>query len=71
MKVFNCFNSYADASRALGVSGEAVRKWVRDGVPAERVINVSRATGWKETPHSLRPDLYPSPDDAIPKHEAA
>jgi len=71
MKVFQFFNTYADAARALGVSGEAIRKWVRDGVPAERVIDVSRATGWKETPHLLRPDLYPNPSDAIPKDKAA
>lgn len=41
--------------------------WVqRKMVPAERVIQVCRAIEYKVTPHEIRPDIYPHPDDALP-----
>lgn len=35
--------------------------------PVLRVIAIARATGWKVTPHELRPEIYPNPTDALPK----
>lgn len=64
--------SYAPIARAIGVSGEAVRKWFLDlpeSLPADRVLAVSRATDWKVTPHQLRPDIYPNPTDGLPTGE--
>ena len=52
-------------ARGLGVSHQAVRKFEASRVPAERVIEVAMLTGWKVTPHQLRPDLYPLPGDAL------
>lgn len=52
-------------ARGLGVSHQAVRKFEAFRVPAERVIEVAMLTGWKVTPHQLRPDLYPLPGDAL------
>lgn len=52
-------------ARGLGVSHQAVRKFEASRVPAERVIEVAMLTGWKVTPHQLRPDLYPLPSDAL------
>ncbi|CAK0741312.1 Helix-turn-helix domain-containing protein [Gammaproteobacteria bacterium] len=49
------------ASQA-GVTYQAVRKWERAGVPAERVLPIVRATQGRVTPYELRPDLYPDPD---------
>lgn len=66
MKVLHCYKTNTEAAREQGVSREAVRKWVRDGVPAERVIDFCEKAGWKTTPHALRPDIYPNPSDAIP-----
>lgn len=34
--------------------------------PAETVIPIAATCHWKITPHDLRPDLYPNPDDALP-----
>ena len=34
-----------------------------------RVIDVCAATGWRVTPHELRPDLYPNADDGLPRAE--
>ncbi len=45
----------AKLGRALGISGQADSQW--DRVPAERVIEVERATGVSR--HELRPDIYP------------
>lgn len=50
--------------RSLGISSQAVSQWRR--VPAERVLDVERATADPEsgaprvTRHELRPDLYPA-----------
>ncbi len=49
-------------ARGLGVSHQAVRKFEASRVP---VIEVAMLTGWKVTPHQLRPDLYPLPGDAL------
>jgi DNA-binding transcriptional regulator YdaS (Cro superfamily) len=35
--------------------------------PAEYVIAISRGLGWQITPHELRADLYPNPDDGMPR----
>lgn len=43
---------------------QAIQQWSR--VPAERVIQVARLTKFEVTPHELRPDIYPNPDDGLP-----
>jgi len=53
-------------AKQLRVTYQAIRKWCRAGVPPERVIGVCVATHWQVTPHMLRPDIYPNPDDALP-----
>lgn len=45
----------------LGVTYQAVRKWERGIVPAERVLPICRAAGGVVTPYELRPDIYPDP----------
>ena len=42
----------------LGCSSEAVRQWLDRRIPAERVLDIERATGGKVTRYELRPDLY-------------
>ena len=51
-------------SVALGLHKTAAYSW--EVCPPERVIAVSELTNWTVTPHQLRPDLYPNPQDAIP-----
>jgi len=51
-------------STALGLSRGAVSQW--QVVPSDRVLAVCAATAWKVTPHQVRPDLYPNPNDALP-----
>lgn len=45
----------SELGRRIGVTSQAVSQWRR--VPAERVLDVERATGVPR--HHLRPDLYP------------
>lgn len=52
---------------AVGVTKMAVSLWRRNGVPAERVIQVFKVTN--VTPHELRPDLYPNPTDGLPQQD--
>lgn len=51
---------------AVGVKPQAVQQWLLNGVPAERVIAVAAATGFKVLPHELRPDVYPHASDGVP-----
>lgn len=58
-------------SDLVGVDAQVVVNWRRRGLPADRVLTVSRATGWRVTPHDLRPDIYPNPTDGLPPDHAA
>lgn len=51
-------------SKGLGLSRGAVSQW--ESVPSDRVLSVCALTGWRATPHAVRPDLYPNPSDALP-----
>lgn len=44
---------------SLKVSPQVIFNWRKRGVPAERVLDVERATDGRVTRHELRPDLYP------------
>lgn len=41
----------------LGIRYQAVHKWTKGSVPAERVLQIERLTGVSR--HQLRSDLYP------------
>lgn len=59
-----------EAAEASGLSVQAVYKWEKSGrVPADHVIAIARATGWQVAPHDLRPDIYPHPEDGMPKEQ--
>ncbi len=45
-------------AEAIGISPSAISMWSR--IPAERLMDVSRATGIP--PEELRPDLYAQPE---------
>lgn len=54
--------------RIFSISGQAVGLWYVDGVPGERVLPLCRAVDFKVTPHQLRPDMWPHPEDGLPDH---
>jgi DNA-binding transcriptional regulator YdaS (Cro superfamily) len=39
-----------------------------NGIPERHVIKACAAVNWQVTPHELRPDIYPHPDDGLPDH---
>jgi len=53
-------------AKLIAVAQPVVSHWRQRGIPADRVLSVARATGWKVTPHQLRPDIYPNPTDGLP-----
>ena len=59
--------SYVAVARRFNLrTGFGVSKWRAEGVPAERVLELAGFTGFRVTPHELRPDLYPNPTDGLP-----
>lgn len=60
----------SQTAAVVGVAQPVVSHWRRRGLPADRVLSVSRATGWQVTPHQLRPDIYPNPTDGLPPEVA-
>ena len=44
----------------LGITTQAISQWRRVRIPAERVLDIERATGGEVTRHELRPDIYPA-----------
>lgn len=59
--------SQARLARKIDIKPQALNQWRQTGiVPPGRVIDVSRAVQFQVTPHELRPDLYPHPDDGLP-----
>ncbi len=53
-------------SRLFNVTPQAIGLWYLDGPPAERVLPICEAAEFKVTPHQLRPDIYPHPQDGMP-----
>lgn len=56
-KACDAFGSQRQFALAMGVSPQAITKWLEKGVPAERVLEIERVSGVSR--HELRPDLYP------------
>lgn len=46
-------------AEAVGVDKATVTRWAQKRIPAERVVNIEKATGIDR--QELRPDLYPPP----------
>jgi DNA-binding transcriptional regulator YdaS (Cro superfamily) len=72
-KAIELLGGPAEAARRLAVErgvkigAWAVSKWRTSMTPADWVLWLARLTSWVVTPHELRPDLYPHPDDGMPK----
>lgn len=63
-------NGQPGLARAMGVTVQAVRKWLVSGIPAERVLPIYRATRGAVTPNQMRPDIYPDPTWLPPLDES-
>lgn len=67
-RVCRLIGSYAAVGAIFSppVSAQAVAKWAKGGVPADRVIDLARAVGYEVTPHELHSEIYPNPTDGLP-----
>lgn len=63
-----CNDNQTELAARIGKGQSIVGKWVTrdERVGHGFVIAVSEAVQWQVTPHELRPDLYPHPDDGLP-----
>lgn len=69
-KAIAAAGSASKLAEHLSVSAMTVSHWKkRKGgeVPLRRVLPIFNATG--VTPHELRPDLYPNPNDGLPQQD--
>ena len=61
------FKTLAAVAVAAGVKNwQSVQQWRE--VPPQYVLPICKSSAWELTPHQLRPDLYPYPQDAMPDH---
>ena len=65
-----CMGSQKALAKAIGVTDQAVSKW-KIKVPAERCLDIEKATGGEVKCHELRPDAFPAPEKAAPVSEKA
>ena len=63
-KAIDLAGGAAKLGRKIGVTSQAISQWRT--VPVDRVLSVCAAVCWKITPHEVRPDIYPNPQDGIP-----
>ncbi|EMM3426402.1 transcriptional regulator [Klebsiella aerogenes] len=55
-------------AQGLGVTPQAVNQWfAKSAIPPRFVLKLCEFVGWGVTPHELRPDLYPSKLDGMPR----
>jgi DNA-binding transcriptional regulator YdaS (Cro superfamily) len=63
-KAIRVSGGVAALARSMKINSQAVSQWEK--APIGRVLDISAASGWKVTPHELRPDIYPHPLDGLP-----
>lgn len=67
-KVIEAAGSQQKLASLIGGVQTRVSEWRRRGqVPADAVLAVCEAVAFAVTPHELRPDIYPHPDDGLPE----
>jgi DNA-binding transcriptional regulator YdaS (Cro superfamily) len=62
--------SQTEAAKILGIKQAAVWKWLQKSPPMVsegKALPLAKATGYRITPHQLRPDMYPHPADGLPE----
>lgn len=71
LKAIQICGSQTALGEKIGKGQYLVSSWVNARgcrVGADYVIEVAKATNFKVTPHELRPDLYPHPQDGLPEY---
>lgn len=70
LKLINTAGGQSALARLSGVPQATISAWVnrfQHRVGADFVIKLCESVEWKITPHQLRPDIYPHPNDGLPE----
>jgi hypothetical protein len=57
----------AKTGAVVGAKQQSVAFWLKNGVPDVHVIPLAASVEYRVTPHRIREDLYPHPDDGLPE----
>jgi DNA-binding transcriptional regulator YdaS (Cro superfamily) len=71
LKIIEICGGQVALANKLGVKQGHVYGWLNEnktGISPIYVIPACKAVNWQVTPHQLRPDLYPHPQDGLPAH---
>lgn len=66
-RIIDHLDTQAATGAVVGVNQQTVAAWLSKGVPPKHVIPLCAAVFYRVTPHQLRPDVYPHPDDGLPE----
>lgn len=69
-KAIELAGSQTALAEKVGCKQQNVSQWTRNRVSPEFVLGVAKAVDFQVTPHELRPDIYPHPEDGMPRPEA-
>ncbi len=70
-RVIDLKGSQGAVAAVVGSKQQSVGYWLKEGLPADHVLKIAADVDYKVTPHELRPDLYPHPDDGLPEDRRA
>ena len=58
-KAISLFSSKTEFAIRLRTNRRNIYNWLAQGLPAEWVLRIEKATQGRVTRHELRPDIYP------------
>jgi DNA-binding transcriptional regulator YdaS (Cro superfamily) len=68
-KAISIAGSQTALAEKVGTKQQNVSQWTKSRVSPEFVLGVAKAVDFQVTPHELRPDIYPHPEDGMPRNE--
>ncbi len=68
-KAIKLAGSQTALAEKIGTKQQNVSQWAKSRVSPEFVLGVAKAVNFQVTPHELRPDIYPHPEDGMPRNE--
>lgn len=66
-RIIDIKGSQTALAAVVGARQQSVGYWLKEGLPGEHVLKIAADVNYVITPHQLRPDLYPHPEDGLPE----